>query len=67
EGCRHISWIWLVCGYGERIVESNADQDLQDYICVEWCKAHAQAHRWAEKVELLVEEQRQVLQFLHWQ
>lgn len=34
---------------------------------MEWCKARARAHRWAEEVELLVEEQRRVLQFLRWQ
>lgn len=36
-------------------------------IRIEWCKARARAHRWKEEVELLVEEQRRVLQFLHWQ
>ncbi|KAF8435931.1 hypothetical protein L210DRAFT_3352549, partial [Boletus edulis BED1] len=63
EGRRHVSWIWLVCGYSERTVESNADQDQQlNAICVEWCKAHARAYRWAEEVELLMEEQCHVLQ-----
>ncbi|KAF8129567.1 hypothetical protein EV363DRAFT_1451098 [Boletus edulis] len=36
-------------------------------IRVEWCKARARAYRWAEEVELLVEEQRRVLQFLRWE
>ena len=34
---------------------------------VEWCKIRARAHRWAEEVELLVEEQHRVIEFLHWQ
>ncbi|KAF8425786.1 hypothetical protein L210DRAFT_3615051 [Boletus edulis BED1] len=59
EGRRRVSWIWLVCGYGERTVESNADQDQQNAIRVEWCKA--------QEVELLVEEQRRILQFLCWE
>ena len=36
-------------------------------IRIEWCEARAWVHRWAEKVELLVEEQRRILQFFHWQ
>ncbi|KAF8426143.1 hypothetical protein L210DRAFT_3615035 [Boletus edulis BED1] len=67
EGRRRVSWIWLVCGYGERTVESNADQDQQNAIRAEWCKARARAYRWAEEAELLVEEQRRVLQFLRWE
>ena len=36
-------------------------------IRIEWCKARARAHRRAEEVKLLVEEQRRILQFFHWQ
>ena len=36
-------------------------------IRIEWCKIRARAHRWAEEVELLFEEQRRILQFLRWE
>ncbi|KAH0826244.1 hypothetical protein J3R83DRAFT_5708 [Lanmaoa asiatica] len=65
EGRRRLSWIWIACGSDNG--EGGEDQSLQDAIRIEWCKARARAHRWAEEVELLVEEQRRILQFLHWQ
>ncbi|KAF8137103.1 hypothetical protein EV363DRAFT_1156356 [Boletus edulis] len=64
EGRRRLSWIWLTCGYTDG---TQADEGLQDAIRLEWCKARARANRWAEEVELLVEEQRRTLQFLRWQ
>lgn len=30
EGRRRLSWIWIVCGYGEGAVEIDGDEDLQD-------------------------------------
>ncbi|KAI6119465.1 hypothetical protein EV401DRAFT_2071463 [Pisolithus croceorrhizus] len=35
-------------------------------IRIEWCKARARAHHWAEEVDLLLEEKQQTLQFLEW-
>ncbi|KAF8449520.1 hypothetical protein L210DRAFT_3641113 [Boletus edulis BED1] len=67
EGRRRLSWIWLVCGYNEDTTGDNEEQEVQDAIHVEWCKARARAHRWTEEVVLLVEEQRRVLEFLRWQ
>ncbi|KAF8449453.1 hypothetical protein L210DRAFT_3609687 [Boletus edulis BED1] len=67
EGRRRLSWIWLVRGYNEDTTGDNEEQEVQDAIRVEWCKARARAHRWTEEVVLLVEEQRRVLEFLRWQ
>ena len=33
---------------------------------MEWCKGHAHAMHWSEEIALLLEEMRQVLEFLHW-
>ncbi|KAF8442225.1 hypothetical protein L210DRAFT_3397494 [Boletus edulis BED1] len=69
EGRRRLSWIWIMCGYTEGTSTRTEDdsEDLQDAIRIEWYKTRARTHRWAEEVELLVEEQRRVLKFLHWQ
>ncbi|KIK77166.1 hypothetical protein PAXRUDRAFT_393130 [Paxillus rubicundulus Ve08.2h10] len=67
EGRRRLSWIWLVCGYSESDAEQDGDEGLQDAIRIEWCKIRARAHRWAEEVDLLFEEQRRMLQFLRWE
>ncbi|KAG1893035.1 uncharacterized protein F5891DRAFT_1131406 [Suillus fuscotomentosus] len=66
-GQQSISWIWKTSG-------SNSNElGLQDYkyalttaLCVEWCKARAQAHCWEEEVQLLCEEMRRVIAFLDW-
>ncbi|KAG1726729.1 uncharacterized protein EDB91DRAFT_1061499 [Suillus paluster] len=42
--------------------QAHGQSDMQ----IEWCKARAQAMRWAEDVELLKEEMRRVLQFFEW-
>ena len=34
---------------------------------IEWCKSRAQAMRFSEEVELLLEESRRILQFFKWQ
>ncbi|KAF8425380.1 hypothetical protein L210DRAFT_879894, partial [Boletus edulis BED1] len=65
KGQWRLSWIWITCGYGSG--KKDREQDLQDAIWIEWCRAKAQADCWAEKVELLVEEQHCILQFFHWQ
>ncbi|KIJ04284.1 hypothetical protein PAXINDRAFT_94870 [Paxillus involutus ATCC 200175] len=62
EGRRRLSWIWLLCE-----CETNADNEpTSSAIRIEWCKARARAHRWAEEVELLFEEKRRTLKYLRW-
>ncbi|KAI6096537.1 hypothetical protein EDD16DRAFT_1719774 [Pisolithus croceorrhizus] len=46
--------------------DDESDCGLQEAIQIEWCKARARAHRWAEEVDLLLEEKRRTLQFLEW-
>ncbi|KAG2357826.1 hypothetical protein BDR07DRAFT_1379859 [Suillus spraguei] len=62
EGRRRLTWIWMMDG-----VDSCADGGDVDGVCVEWCKSHARALRWAEEVDLLQEEMCRVLQFFNWQ
>ncbi|KAF8426432.1 hypothetical protein L210DRAFT_3652903 [Boletus edulis BED1] len=65
EGRRKLSWIRLTCGYSGGDAERE-DEGLQGAIRI-GRKVRARAHRWAEEVELLFEEQRRVLRFLRWQ
>ncbi|KAG2140739.1 hypothetical protein BD769DRAFT_1383921 [Suillus cothurnatus] len=39
----------------------------QPTLCIEWCKARAQAHHWEEEVQLLWEEMCRIVAFLDWQ
>ncbi|KAG2106954.1 uncharacterized protein F5147DRAFT_746092 [Suillus discolor] len=64
QGTGRIYWIWLDSHADNSCME---DKHVQDCVCLEWCKAHACAHRWSEEVELLLEEMRRVLAFLTWQ
>ncbi|KAG1741361.1 hypothetical protein EDB19DRAFT_1895127 [Suillus lakei] len=63
EGTRKLSWIWNMRGAGPN--EMDDDNTFED-MRVEWCKARAQAMRWAEEVDLLQEEMQRVVQFLEW-
>ncbi|KAG2365204.1 hypothetical protein BDR07DRAFT_1449868 [Suillus spraguei] len=62
EGRRRLTWIWMMDG-----VDGCADGGDVDGVRVEWCKSCARALCWAEEVDLLQEEMRQVLQFFNWQ
>ncbi|KAG1855838.1 hypothetical protein C8R48DRAFT_749263 [Suillus tomentosus] len=64
QGRGTISWIWLDSHADNSCTEN---ERIQDCVRLEWCKAHARAHRWSEEVELLLEEMRRVLAFLRWQ
>ncbi|KAI6168037.1 hypothetical protein EDD17DRAFT_1773109 [Pisolithus thermaeus] len=66
EGRRWLSWIWLSCEYTAEDVDDKSDCGLHEAIWIEWCKARARAHRWAEEVDLLLEEKQRTLQFLKW-
>ncbi|KIK35572.1 hypothetical protein CY34DRAFT_16932 [Suillus luteus UH-Slu-Lm8-n1] len=60
EGRHQVSWIWMMEG-----IDCNGNCDNNE-VCIEWCKSWARALRWTEEVELLMEEMRRVIQFLHW-
>ncbi|KAG1729013.1 hypothetical protein EDB19DRAFT_2027845 [Suillus lakei] len=62
EGRCDIPWIWKALG-----VLQNNDVDLQDCLCVEWCKARARASCWSEEFSLLIEEMQRVLAFFRWE
>ncbi|KAI6032421.1 hypothetical protein EDC04DRAFT_2922390, partial [Pisolithus marmoratus] len=66
EGRWWLSWIWLACGYMTENVDDKSDCGLQEAIQIEWCKARARAHHWAEELDLLLEEKQRTLQFLKW-
>ncbi|KAF7317941.1 CxC2 domain-containing protein [Mycena kentingensis (nom. inval.)] len=60
ESRRVMSWIWQFTG------TAGTDAELQESICIEWCKAFSRTQRWREEVELLEEEWRRLpLSFAH--
>ena len=52
------SWIWTTAAHTSTSAE---DPDLDAALRIEWCKAHEQAKRYEEEVELVVEEMRRTL------
>ncbi|KAI6041778.1 hypothetical protein EDC04DRAFT_2867033 [Pisolithus marmoratus] len=54
------------CGYMVDNADDESDHGLQEAIQIEWCKARARAHCWAEEVNLLPKEKWWTLQFLKW-
>jgi hypothetical protein len=62
------SWIWITAIPSQRQLptEDMSDSDLNDQVRAEWAKTHARAERWAEEVDLLVEEMRRTLAWLEW-
>ncbi|KAH7903172.1 hypothetical protein BJ138DRAFT_1107892, partial [Hygrophoropsis aurantiaca] len=63
EGKRTLSWIWKS---GE-ITGEGDNEGLLDATRIEWCQARARANCWAEEIQLLRKEMRQVLAFQNWQ
>ncbi|KAG6838550.1 hypothetical protein C0991_010752, partial [Blastosporella zonata] len=59
EGRRSVSWIWKV----DNGVDAMDTEGKQEALRIEWCKARARAHRWAEECLLLEEEMRRVVLF----
>ncbi|KAJ7434249.1 hypothetical protein B0H11DRAFT_2258549 [Mycena galericulata] len=60
---RAMSWIWLAQVQGRK--EGDPEQ-MGEALRIEWVKTRARSMRWSEEVDLLEEEMRRVLQFLHW-
>ncbi|KAG6863790.1 hypothetical protein C0991_003199 [Blastosporella zonata] len=59
EGRQSVSWIWKV----DNGVDTMDTKGKQEALRIEWCKARAQAHQWAEECLLLEEEMWQVVLF----
>ncbi|KAJ7860857.1 hypothetical protein B0H14DRAFT_3445824 [Mycena olivaceomarginata] len=49
ESVQLVSWIWTAAG------TSGSDEDLEEALCMEWCKAYARIRRWVEEVQLVKE------------
>ena len=64
ESRRQPSWIWQASSLTE--MTGINDPELQDVMCIEWCKAVARAEQFREEVELVVEEMRRTLLFFEW-
>ncbi|TFY55987.1 hypothetical protein EVJ58_g7906 [Rhodofomes roseus] len=62
EGRKTLSWIWRTSGTLGR----DDDEDDQEAVRIEWCKARARAMRWDEECDLLEEEMRRVRAFFKW-
>jgi hypothetical protein len=66
------SWIWLSnprasdIANGGTVEENASEEDVNDFLRVEWTTSFARLERWAEEVELLQEEMRRVVMFLEW-
>ncbi|EIN11490.1 hypothetical protein PUNSTDRAFT_61807 [Punctularia strigosozonata HHB-11173 SS5] len=77
EGRREDSWIWRSRGHVVRqalMLDTssgdcalNPDEELDETMLYMWAGARARALRWSEEVQLLAEEMRRVVAFLHWQ
>ncbi|TFK59773.1 hypothetical protein BDN72DRAFT_780295 [Pluteus cervinus] len=61
EGYRTSSWIWGAFNSGQDL---RNDENVHDSVRVDWCKSRARSMRWAEEVELLQEEIKQVKLFM---
>ncbi|KAJ7606921.1 hypothetical protein FB45DRAFT_1011540 [Roridomyces roridus] len=59
ESVRRVSWIWTGADSG--------NEDLDEALRIEWCKANARTRRWREEIRLLEEEQRRLPIALMWQ
>jgi hypothetical protein len=71
DGSYFRSWIWLtnprIPDVSNGTVEENAsEEDVNDFLRVEWTTSFARLERWVEEVELLQEEMRRVVAFLEW-
>ncbi|KAG6863156.1 hypothetical protein C0991_007893, partial [Blastosporella zonata] len=67
EGRQSVLWIWKV----DNGVDNMDTEGKQEALGIEWCKARARAHQWAEECLLLEEEMQQVVLFfghkqVHW-
>lgn len=51
---------------GGVVEESASDEDVNDFLRVEWTTSFARLERWVKEVELLQEEMRRVVSFLEW-
>ncbi|KAF7305724.1 CxC2 domain-containing protein [Mycena chlorophos] len=54
ESRRTMSWIWYTAG------TKGSEEEYDDALRIEWCKAYARSRRWKEEVRMLTEEQRRV-------
>ena len=43
-----------------------SEKEIEEYMLVDWAKAHERAKRFEEEVELCVEEMRRTLLFFSW-
>jgi hypothetical protein len=58
HGTYQQSWIWLVA--------LNGNDEPEDSIRVHWAKTAANAERWSEELEIILEEMRRVLAYFEW-
>ncbi|KAK7022084.1 CxC2 domain-containing protein [Favolaschia claudopus] len=56
---KQMSWIWTSGGG-----PGDDEEELQEAVRIEWCRAQARRDRWTEEVMLLREEMKRVLRFL---
>ncbi|KAJ7301433.1 hypothetical protein DFH08DRAFT_978753 [Mycena albidolilacea] len=54
ESVRTVSWIWTPAA------TAGTEDELEEALCMEWCKAYARVRRWDEEVKLVKEEVRRV-------
>nr|GAT48004.1 predicted protein [Mycena chlorophos] len=54
ESRRVLSWIWNSTG------STGSEEEMQDSVRIEWCKAYARSRRWGEEVRMLSAEQQRL-------
>lgn len=72
DGSYFRSWIWLSnprlpdAATSGVVEESASEEEVNDFLRVEWTTSFARLERWVEEVELLQEEMRRTVAFLEW-
>ena len=72
DGSYFRSWIWMSnprvpdIVAGGVVEESASEEEVNDFLRVEWTTSFARLERWDEEVELLQEEMRRTVMFLEW-
>ncbi|KAA1479478.1 hypothetical protein DENSPDRAFT_855406 [Dentipellis sp. KUC8613] len=69
EGRKEVPWIWCTPRPDARDMprsEGMTEDEIHKSMRVTYAKARARARRWKEEIELLAEEMRRTLVYLHW-
>ncbi|TEB28145.1 hypothetical protein FA13DRAFT_1711969 [Coprinellus micaceus] len=68
HGKHQLTWIWLrrKNTQAPKVKTDVTAEEVDECERAEWCKARARVQRWREEVQLIKEEMRRVVVYLHW-